>query len=520
MKSYFFSELFYNWRTAKYKKIESLKTQDFEKLSDDLLNELDREYRFKEINGITPRPNELKTNLTYVLNKLYETMLNASNSVYAKIQTLEANYSNTKSELDNKLYYELQTLQGRKEELEREKEETKRQLGIMQQRKEEIEYAFSKTEEREVYGDLQRIPRYFFWIVLLVVGMAEFYIYQNVFLSQEIKLFSDMQSQEQIWVTIFAGLMSLGFVVMIIWMADALGKLLRHYPNTIQKEKKFYLLKMGIITAVTIGAIWGTVNIRSKMYSILAMDQDIVTKKEQQDRMQMNIFDDNTVAQDDPFGEDKSASNDASDEDNPFGDDQGSKTVSKQKSPNDAIDNSIEKIRTKINKKKEDTADVFILINIFIFVGGVFLSYFSHTSSPIYEMVLDEIKKLQRDLKKLQKQIQKIDVQIVRFKKYEINPLFKRLLYDASLYDLHVRTYNGYRELFLTKFEMIEEYLRDRLTYLGVDVEGVDIKRFIAEHIKLDERNELQHVNNIESYMIYKFTTPKNLKDIQNETNL
>jgi hypothetical protein len=509
-----------------YTKPHNLYTQQIKQETDALLNEFDKEYRLKEINNIPLSKDEFKTNMLYVANHLYEVMINASNAVYRKIQLLEASYSEVKSELDNKLYYELHTIEKQKEELESQVESTKVEIEAYSQEKKRIEKEFNKLEDRKVIGDLDKLPLWVFLAVMLLVGGAELLIYQNVFLSQEIGLAADMPEEKQNQVFWTSMLMSIGFVGMIIWMAHALGKLVRHFANTTPKEKKFYIVKISIILAISAAAIWATVDIRSKMHTILADDNQVkVLKVQKEDSKEATLFgsddsagfgdsveesSDNSNNDDDGFGDDDEEDN----EDGGFSEEK-TPTSKTEKQPQD-IETKIQNLRKDAQIRKENTAYVFVIINLFIFIGGAFLSYFSHTSSPIYEMVESKIKLLEKRKKRYQKEIQALDKKIIKFKKEEINKLFSKLVDSAALYDIHVRTYNAYTAVFKIQLELIESYLREIYKAHGIEIQDSYVTMILSEYITLDTRKELQHVNNIEEYMIYKFQKPQTFKEMKN----
>jgi hypothetical protein len=505
----FFKNLF-------YRNPHNLYTQKIKDETDLLLNEFDREYRLKEINNIPLSKEEFKTNMLYVANRLYELMINASNEVYKKIQILEASYSEVKSEIDNKLYYELNNLEKEKEELELQIDDVEEEIEAYTKEKKIIEKEFNKLEDRQVVGDLSKLPMWVFLAIMLLVGGAELLIYQNVFLSQEIGLTADMPEEKQSQVFWTSMLMSIGFVGMIIWMAHALGKLVRHFPNTTQKEKKLYIVKITIILAISAAAIWATVDIRSKMHSILGDDTQVkVLKVQKEDSKEISMFGGGDDEESDGFGAD-----DEEDDDVGFGaddeDEEKSTTTLETKEPQN-LDSKIQNLREDAQQRKEETAYVFIIINLFIFIGGAFLSYFSHTSSPIYEMVEEKINALEKKKKKYKKEIVALDKKMIRFKKDELNKLFSKLVESASLYDIHVRTYNAYTAVFKIQLELIESYLREIYKANGITItEDSYVDMLLRDYITLDTREELQHVNNIEDYMIYKFQKPQKLKDMKN----
>ncbi len=516
----FFNSLGDGFRHLLYKRAERIDGKTFKKETNAILNEFDQEYRYKEVNDIVPTENEFTTNILYTLERLYETAINATNRVYKKIQFLEANYSSLKSELDNKLYYELHNLEEKKERIETEIEETDQEIERYKDKKEKLESEFGKLDDKEVVGDLHRHPKWFFWIVMIPAGMAEFFIYKSVFMSQELNLPIDMPENTRFMYEVMSGVMSVGFIVMIIWMAHALGKFIRYFSTATKKERPFYIAKMLLITLVSAGAIWATVDIRGEMHEIMAINTKVANLKSLQDKNEEAIL----LGEDDTQ-ETSSLDDEEEEDDEGLGDEeeleedtlQEESATTTKNAQNGTIDAQIADLEHQAVIAKDATAPVFMLINIFIFLGGVFLSYFVHTSSPTYDMIEEELKKLQKKKKKLQKELLKADKEIMIFKKHVIDPLFQRVLKEASLYDLHVRIYNAYLELFYMQVEIIVDYLTSTFERFGVSVEPVDYKALLSEHITIDDRKELHHVNRIEEYMIYKYSPPKKVKNLHEE---
>ncbi len=508
-----------------YAKAERINSFDIKKKTDMILNEFDREYRYKEINDILPKESEFTTNILYTLQQLYESVVNASNKVYKKIQFLEAHYSSLKSELDNKLYYELHNLEEKKEEIERNISDIETEIEHYTQDKEQIEKEFSKLKNKEVVGDLHKQPDWVFWVIMILAGSAEFFIYQNVFLSQELGLEADQPENMQLMYKIMSGVMSVGFIIMIIWMAHALGKFIRYFSTASKKERSYYIVKMVLISLVSASAIWATVDIRGQMHEIMAINTKVQNLKEHKEENEFSML----MGDEEKKDTGGLLNNDDEDDDGGLGDDEdeegadaledddeeaGGKALPVKK---EDINTQIDKLEHQAVVAKDATAPVFMFINIFIFIGGVFLSYFVHTSSPVYDMILSELKKLQKKKKALQKELLRADKEIMLFKKYVIDPLFARLLKEAALYDLHVRVYNAYLELFYMQVEIVVDYLTMTFERFGVTVKPVDYKILLQEHITIDERKELHHVNRIEEYMIYKYTPPTKVKNLPEE---
>lgn len=457
-----------------------------------VLNEFDGEYRFKEVNELEFVDREIRTNLLYAITLLWTKVVNASHTLYKKIQILEADYIDVRSQLDNKIEYELQNLEDKRHEIQREIKEVDKEIAEYDQQRKEIEREYHKLgEEKTVKGSLNRLNGIWFLIIMSIAGAAELFMYKNVFLSQEIGLMADKPEQEKYMVELMALGMASGFTVMIIWLAHKLGELLRHYESAIKSEKIGYWVKMSIISLAVFGAIYATVTIRADMHTILAKDEKVT-------KIKAAIEQDNEQAL---FSDDASEDED---EDKGFGDDE-SEESNAALNKYDSKQQQIEELTNEVNQDKGKTAWLFSIINIFIVIGGVFLSYETHTSSPIYETIEKHLAKLEKIKKSLERELKNIDEQIVHFKNREINPLFQKLLLKAALYDKEVRTYNTYMQIFQLKMQMIEDYIKKSYEEKGWDYSAVSYVELLDEKIKLDIRKELHHVSNIEEYMIYKY---------------
>ncbi len=505
----------------KHNEAENISVKHIENISQKILKEIESKYRFKEINHLKFSPHELETGLTQSAIKLYTETVNASNPVYKKIQHLEAGYSELKSELDNKLYYELKNLEDKSDELEDELKEKRSEVKKLNVKKIEIEDKFNKVEDKKVQGSLFKISGWWFMIIMAIVGYVELEIYQNVFLSQEIGLKADMSAEDQHIVKETAMRMAVGFTAMIIWMAHSLGSILRHFPNTTVREKLTNILYIFVILTVTGSAIWATVDIRGKMHNILAYDQKVADLNEKIDRSSDAMFGDSDTEEDSEnvFGDEEE---DESDEDT-FGDDTeaeeetgfGEDEISVPKERKSKVaDFEVlkDEYREKARMMKGETADVFMIINIFIFIGGVILSYFSHTSSPAYETILKSLKYSRKEENKLEKRLSKIDKSIIAFKKRIIAPLFEKLLTEAAQYDLQARIYNTYIETFQMQLKIIETYIKDLFAQNSMPYKDMTSEVLIEKYISIGKRKELHNVHtNLEEYMIYNYTRPKDM---------
>jgi len=84
-----------------------------------VLNEFDGEHRFKEINELKFVDREIRTNLLYGITVLWTKVVNESHSIYKQIQILEADYIEVRSQLDNKIEYELDNLEEKRQKIKK-----------------------------------------------------------------------------------------------------------------------------------------------------------------------------------------------------------------------------------------------------------------------------------------------------------------------------------------------------------------------------------------------------------------
>jgi len=496
-----------------------------DKESDNILAEFDKEYRFKEVNDLPYPQREVKTNLIYAATSLWKRVINASHHLYKKVQILEASYSKTKSELDNKLYYELRNLETGKKELREERELVLEEITRLEVDKRAIEAKFNKVgADREVKGDLKQLPTWVFIGIMSIAGLAELFIYKNVFLSQEIGLMADMALEDKWLVDMMALGMASGFTLMIIWLAHKLGEMLRHWGNLHANEVKAHTIKFIVIGTIVLAAIISTVIIRGQMHEILAKDQKVSTINNQIDDASSSFTSGGSFGGENPENSLDGDSSGFGDGEGGFGNDEGgfgedeggfgnearptTKATPKVNTTNGVLQRQSEQLRAEVVEEKGATALLFIWINLFIVVGGIVLAYSTHTSSVVYETILDAINRLEKEQKHLKKNILKLDKKIMKFKDHTINRLFTELLYRAALYDKEVRTYNTYVQIFELKMEMIENYLKNIYETKDIVIDDINYQDLIKDKVVFDYRKELHHVNTIEEYLIYDYKKP------------
>ncbi len=503
------------------------------------MGEFDERDRFKSVNGLAYTAGEFRAQMTNAAAVLWTKVVNASNDIYKRIQLLEADYIELKSTLDDKIDYELENMEQKRREAEREIAEVESEIDDYDAQRKQIERAYNRVGgERKVRGSLDRLSGWWFLFVMSVAGFAELFIYKNVFLSQEIGLRADLAAEEKYMVQIMALGMALGFTVMLIWIAHKLGEMMRHYDSIIDAERRVYLTKFFMLMLVVILAIAATVDIRGKMHEILAKDQRIETLQRQTEISNDHKMFNGTGKLADEDGDAGGLGDEESDEGLSDGsgldDDDGHGGFGEEDEAEEAVsDNNddkhlfapsvsdkIESLRDAIVQEKDATAWLFTIINIFMVVGGMFLSYATHTSSRVYETIEKRLKVLHRQKAHLDKKLRRIEHDIVRFKARQINRLYKELLLRSALYDKEVRTYNAYMEIFLMKMRLIEEHLQ--AIYEAHDA-PVPAECFICEKeggrivvvgtIVVDRREELHHVRHVDEYMIYRKENRKGGED-------
>jgi len=373
---------------------------------------------------------------------------------------------------------------------------------------------YAVGEKREVKGSLNRVAPWVFVFVMLIAGAAELMMYKNVFMSQEIGFVADLSEETKFKYDIMAMFMALGFTVMIIWMAHKMGEILRHLDSASANERKGYIAKLIVIALVTASAVWATVDIRRDMHKILALDKKIDLLQEARvDSGGSDMYTDapsgfsSTDTNDEDegggFGSDEESEDDESSDG--FGDDGDTEETSTlTNSPSTPVVDEEQRLRDQGLEAKGQTAWLFSIINIFIVIGGVFLSYETHTSSKIYETLEKNIKGLEKQKKAFEKELATLDKKIEHLKSKKIDKLFNELLYRAALYDKEVRTYNTYLQIFEFKMQFVEDYLKNIYENKGVAFKELTYRDALDDKINLDSRKELHHVNNIHEYMIYR----------------
>jgi hypothetical protein len=476
--------------------------------TDGLIDAYDKAERYRQMYDLPRQRRLIESDLVEAASRLWKWTMKQTHPLYRYIQILEADYAEAHSELDDKLLYAKARKEERLQRLEHEREALREEVDATREQLRAIEQEYNRAPHTKAHpGSLRRIPMWMFWLIMLVAGAAEISIYHSVFLSQEVRIGADIAKENKYLIDLAAYGMASGFTLMIIWMAHMTGSLLRHFHDY-AKERRLYYVKLGLILAVVGGAIVSTVVIRGQMFDILAKEQQVAAVKELREKQGNLTFDDSddlsageetsqqaTASQDDLFGGEALQP----ETDGALVDDAA--RADAEQNVQDAREAAL---RDEINREKGGTAWLFTLINLFIFFGGVFLSYAAHTSSEAYEALEALLKRRERALEKVERAIRKAQNNMVQFREKELNRLFQKLLRRAAAYDREVRTYNAYLNLFEMKMDIVQEHLLSAAEAAGCDTEGIDWRTLTQETIRIDRRSELQHVNNLEAFLIYK----------------
>ncbi len=375
----------------------------------------------------------------------------------------------------------------------------------------------------EAEGDLKRLPMWVFFVLMTVVGFAEIVVYFNVFLSQEIGLMSDLDSNwEKIKYYIFAGMMATGFTVMLIWLSHKLGMMLRQYTSIHKKIRFAYWLKFTIIFVVVLSAIWATVNIRGKMHQILDKEHRIEVVRDGDDSiasMSMAMDDDNSMTMNDDSGtmdDDVGMTDDsAMSMDDATDNTKTASSVRQTKEMNKLEPETESSLRNAINMMKGDLAQLFIIINLFIVVAGIFLSYEVHTSNVKYEALEGMINRLEKRRKKLLKIKEKSEKDLLKNEKGELLSILKQYVESVNKFDEYsqiIKTFrisieNVYIEMVYYMFGTMQEH------NLLADLDEKYLEQFSPEYLserftkewKLEQVDiavvEVMHINNLDEFI-------------------
>jgi uncharacterized protein YneF (UPF0154 family) len=471
---------------------------EFKTERDELKDYIAKDARIHYIEENNLNKYQLEEKLMYITNCLWEGFGKIVNPIRHKIQTIESEILVNKYELDESLKHQCSY----KDEAKNIKEEidiTDKMLGEHQSSIKKIE---DEYKSGAMNGDLKRFPMWVFVFLMTIAGLAEIAVYFNVFLSQEIGLGIDNDSAiDELFYKGMALLMAFGFTVMLIWLSHKLGMMLRQYISVKKEELKAYWIKFIVILAIVIGAIVSTVIIRSQMHEVLSKEVMIVAE---QDKEMMSSLSLDDISEKDSDSLDMNM------------DMEENNNISKEKN-----------LRNEINEMKGDAAYLFIMINFFIVISGVFLSYEVHTSSIKYEAIESIIYRLKKKKNALIKKHKRLIKIINKQENKVLIPIISKYVQSINLFDENSQVIKSYT----TTIENI--YIEMCLFMLGTmedhglldDIDIKELDSYTKEHFinrfqeewklyKIDlEVEEIIHINNIEEF-ISSFTCKKEIENV------
>jgi hypothetical protein len=334
----------------------------------------------------------------------------------------------------------------------------------------------------------------------------------------------------------FAGVMAIGFTVMMIWLAHKLGMMLRQYVSVHKEMRLAYWTKFIVISIVVIVAIVATVQIRGKMHIILAEELKL--------QKMIENFGTDISMDDDVDSENMTMEKDASMDDDVSMDDEIAMGESHEESISvtpkvqeekpkleNLTVNQIDLITEKISKMKGDLAYLFIAINLFIVVAGVFLAYEVHTSSIKYEALEGIIARLEKRRKKLLKRKKKLKKKFSKTEKDEVMSIVKEYVESVNEFDEYSQVVKSHRIAIENIYIEMIYYLLGTMEEhnLLYDIDEMYLESFSPEDLskrfekewkleKVDmEVPEVMHVNNIDEF-IESFRCEKDIKVVNNDT--
>ncbi len=465
---------------------------------------------------------QVNEKLLFITNNLWDSFQSIIGPIRKTIQGLESDILLNRFNLDETLKKHCKSKEDFKR-AEKDLLDVEENLDKHRKQMQKIEES-SYTDGGET--DLKRLPFWVFGTLMGVVGVAEVIVYFYVFQSQEII------GPEQVytfWDRVkydgFPFLMALGFTVMMIWLAHKLGMMLRQYSAINKNNKTGYIAKFIVIFVVVIAAILATVEIRGKMHEItyiqkqITQYQDNVGIGETMGNMDevMNETDDSDMSMDMGMSNTADMSMDMSDD--------SSNAVVKAKKEemsdntkldkNNSLPTTQEGLERLVSQLKGNLASLFIFINLFIVVAGIFLSYEVHTSSIKYEALESMIGRLIKRKKELMKEKNKSENKLDENEKKELLSVLETYVQSVNTYDensqvvksLRTSIENIYVEMVYYMLGVMSEH--NLLTELDFEY----IEQFSPEYLvqrfkdewKLEDidvdSEEIMHVGNIDEFI-------------------
>jgi len=461
---------------------------------------------------------QVEEKLRFVTNSLWDTFQKVIEPIRKKIQGIESAMFVNRYKLDESLKKYCQSIVGLKR-VENELEEIENDLDRHRKEMRRIE---EHCNSEEAKGDLKRLPMWVFLLLMSIVGLAEIVVYFNVFLSQEVGLISQLDNDiDRIKYYAFAAVMAVGFTVMMIWLAHKLGMMLRQYVAVHKEMRMAYWTKFIVIATVVIVAIIATVQIRGKMHVILAEELKLQKMMETFGNDDKGDEWGETVEKGDEW--DEAGGNGDKDDgwgETSVGPEKGESKVSpkgdvKVPTLKNLSEDQIDIITNKISKMKGDLAYLFIAINLFIVVAGIFLAYEVHTSSIKYEALEGIIARLEKRRKKLLKRKKKLAKKFSKTEKDEVMSIVKKYVESVNEFDEYSQVVKSHRIAIENIYIEMIYYLLGTMEEhnLLYDIDESYLENFTPDDLskrfekewkleKVDmEVPEVMHVNNIDEFI-------------------
>ncbi len=471
---------------------------------------------------------QVNEKLLFITNNLWDSFQKIIEPVRKSIQKLESDILVNRYNLDETLKKHCKS----KEDFKRAEKDLIDVENNLDNHRKEMQKIEEHCNGEDAPGDLKRLPFWVFAVLMSIVGLAEMVVYFYVFQSQELSSPSTLNSTWEIMIFHYAFplVMAFGFTVMMIWLAHKLGMMLRQYISIHKTIRLAYWIKFVVILIVVIGAVFATVKIRGEMFEIMYIQDKIVKMQDSPIDMSSMMGDDNTNGE---------SIMDTADMTMDMGDDSMEMTmdddglgmsinkketnVSHQKS---SVDENAKKENTSlpktegelellVSKLKGNLAKLFIVINLFIVVAGIFLSYEVHTSSIKYEALEGMIARLEKRKKDLLKIKNDYEKDLSKNEKNDLLNALKQYVESVNTFDeysqivksLRVSIENIYIEMVYYMLGTMEEH------NLLPEIDIQYIEQFSPEYLsnrfkdewKLEnidiESDEVMHIHNIDQFI-------------------
>ena len=464
---------------------------------------------------------QINEKLLFITNNLWDSFQSVISPMRKKIQELESEILVSRYNLDETLRKHCKS----KEDFKRAEKELHEVEENIDKHRKEMQSIEEKYNKGNAEGDLKRLPFWVFIVLMSIVGIAEITIYFYVFQSQEIKdLTTIIDPIDRAMYYGFPLIMATGFTVMMIWLAHKLGMMLRQYASIHKNLQQAYWIKFIVIAVVVTAAIWATVEIRGKMHEIMYIQNKIVEMQENGGiDLSMGGNPAKSNNSDDVMEDDMSM--DMSDEMSIDGKEESlddkKETLKKELAAqamtesNGTLPKTQEGLEYLVTQLKGELAKLFILINLFVVIAGVFLAYEVHTSSVHYEALESMIDRLEKRRKELQKVKSEAEKALSKNEKDELMQVLNQYVKAVNTFDeysqtvktLKVAIQNVYIEMVYYMLGAMEEHnllSEFDLEYMEQFSPEYLVNRFRQEW-KLEnidvEADEVMHIHNIEDFI-------------------